>query len=60
MMNYQRQIEMSKASLAALEIPANRVWHNHYDVTAEQRARLIDQIENLEAANAILRGAQRR
>jgi hypothetical protein len=52
---YQRRIEIDRMSIAMLD-SGSRVWHNGYDVTAEQRARLIDQIENLEAANAILRG----
>jgi hypothetical protein len=57
LMYNERRIEINKLSLAALK-SGNHVWRNGHDVTAEQRARLIDQIENLEAANAILRGAQ--
>lgn len=52
----ERKIEIAKSSLAALEISGNRVRHNGHDVTAEQRVRLIDQIEDLKVANAILRG----
>ena len=53
----ERLIEENMLSLAALKA-GGRVRHNICeDVTASQEARLIDQIDNLEAANFILRGA---